>query len=228
MGEKRDQRRDHPCNPANGGKAGTHAEPGRTGAAFNCNATAGSHGVWNLHAGAARVQAAETRSGRVEMEPLFKDWAEIVRSLKRTPTVLEYEQYSRYSVSPLRTRFNIWGNVAEGLRQYAQEQEWAAEWADVLEIIATRNDDVAGQEKMSATGLVRSGGHKRMLDRPVYGPPVRRDPLAYGPVNEAGVVFLFGVMAERLGFIVTRMQTEFPDCEAMWEVEEDRWQRVFD
>jgi hypothetical protein len=163
---------------------------------------------------------------RVEMEPLFKDWAEIVRSLKRTPTVLEYEQYSRYSVSPLRTRFNIWGNVAEGLRQYAQEQEWAAEWADVLEIIATRNDDVAGQEKMSATGLVRSGGHKRMLDRPVYGPPVRRDPLAYGPVNEAGVVFLFGVMAERLGFIVTRMQTEFPDCEAMWEVEEDRWQRV--
>jgi hypothetical protein len=163
---------------------------------------------------------------KVGMELLFKDWAEIVRSLKRTPTVIDYEQYSRYSVSPLRTRFNIWGNVPEGLRQYAQEQEWAAEWADVLEIIAAKNDDGAGQENVSATGRVRSGGHKRMLDRPVYGPPIQRDPLAYGPVNEAGVVFLFGVLAERMGFIVTRMQTEFPDCEAMWEVEENRWQRV--
>jgi hypothetical protein len=163
---------------------------------------------------------------RVEMEPLFKDWAEIVRSLKRPPTVLEYEQYSRYSVSPLRTRFNIWGNVPEGMRQYALEQDWAGEWTDVLEIVAAQNDDGAGQKNVAATGLVRTGGHKRMLDRPVYGPPARREPLAYGPVNEAGVVFLFGALAERLGFIVTRLQTEFPDCEAMWEVEENRWQRV--
>jgi Homing endonuclease associated repeat len=163
---------------------------------------------------------------KVEIESLFKDWAEIVRSLKRPPTVLEYEQYSRYSVSPLRTRFHLWGNVAEGLRQYAQTQEWVGEWTDVLEILAARNDDGAGQENVAATGLVHTGGHRRMLDRPVYGPPARREPLAYGPVNEAGVVFLFGALAERLGFIVTRLQTEFPDCEAMWEVEEDRWQRV--
>ena len=134
------------------------------------------------------------------MEPLFKDWAEIVRSLnERTPSrCWSYEQYSRYSVSPLRTRFNIWGNVAEGLRQYAQEQEWAARMGRCSGDYCDHGMMMwPAQEKMSATGLVRSGGHKRMLDRPVYGPPVRRDPLAYAPVNELGVVFLFGWMAHR-------------------------------
>ena len=63
-------------------------------------------------------------------------------------------------------------------------------------------------------------------DRPTYGPPVVPVPLAHGPVNEAGVVFLFGMLAAQLGFVVTRIQTEFPDCEAMWEVQPEVWQRV--
>jgi hypothetical protein len=51
-------------------------------------------------------------------------------------------------------------------------------------------------------------------------------PLAYAPVNEMGVVFLFGVMAQQLGFVVHRLQTEFPDCEAMRRVGDERCQLV--
>jgi hypothetical protein len=40
------------------------------------------------------------------------------------------------------------------------------------------------------------------------------------------VVYLFGAMARELGFMVTHIQTGFPDCEAVRRVEEDRWQRV--
>ena len=68
----------------------------------------------------------------------------------------------------------------------------------------------------------------RMIkNRPVYGPLLRPYPLIHGPINEAGVIYLFGTMAERLGFVVTRIQSEFPDCEAMRLVDEDRWQRVW-
>jgi hypothetical protein len=49
---------------------------------------------------------------------------------------------------------------------------------------------------------------------------------AGSPMNEAGVIYLFGVMAERLGYVVMRIQPGFPDCEAMRRIEEDRWQRV--
>lgn len=41
-----------------------------------------------------------------------------------------------------------------------------------------------------------------------------------------GVVFLFGTQAARLGFMVTLVQAEFPDCEAFVEVAPNRFQRL--
>jgi hypothetical protein len=61
---------------------------------------------------------------------------------------------------------------------------------------------------------------------PTYGSPMFAGPLAYAPVNELGVVFLFGWMAPQLGFVVHRLQPEFPDCEAMHYVGEDRGELV--
>lgn len=45
-------------------------------------------------------------------------------------------------------------------------------------------------------------------------------------MNEQEVIFLFGTVAEQLGFMMTHLQAEFPDGEAMVEVEPGRWQRV--
>jgi hypothetical protein len=50
--------------------------------------------------------------------------------------------------------------------------------------------------------------------------------LGLAPTNEMGVVFLFGTLAKELGFMVIRLQAEFPDCEAFREVEPGRWQWV--
>jgi hypothetical protein len=36
----------------------------------------------------------------------------------------------------------------------------------------------------------------------------------------------FGAVAEQLGFAVERIQTAFPDCEALREVAPGKWQRV--
>src|SRR5215475_6417627 len=44
-----------------------------------------------------------TRTGagyKVEMEELFRDWAGIVRQLKKLPSVAEYESLSQYSPTP--------------------------------------------------------------------------------------------------------------------------------
>ena len=63
-------------------------------------------------------------------------------------------------------------------------------------------------------------------DRPFYGQPLLPWPMAYAPVNEIGVVFLFGVLCWQLGFFVHRVQAEFPDCEAMRRVGDDKCQLV--
>jgi len=52
-----------------------------------------------------------------------------------------------------------------------------------------------------------------------YGAPLNFGSLVYEPINEQGVVFLFGMVSRQLGFSVEYIGTEFPDCEAKQYVE---------
>jgi hypothetical protein len=45
-------------------------------------------------------------------------------------------------------------------------------------------------------------------------------------VNEQGVVFLFGMVARELGYLVEAVQTGYPDCEAKRQIGPGKWQRV--
>jgi hypothetical protein len=48
--------------------------------------------------------------------------------------------------------------------------------------------------------------------------------MAYEPVNEMGVMVLFSMLAQQLGFVIEAVQSGFPNCEAKIEVEPGRWQ----
>jgi hypothetical protein len=67
---------------------------------------------------------------------------------------------------------------------------------------------------------------KHRPDRPIYGPPISCPGSVHEPVNELGVVYLFGALSHKLGFMMLRMQPGFPDCEAMRQVGPTHWQRV--
>ena len=62
--------------------------------------------------------------------------------------------------------------------------------------------------------------------RPTYGQPMDFRGLRHEPVNEQGVVLLFGMVAKELGYIVEAVQSAFPDCEAKRQIGPERWQRV--
>jgi Homing endonuclease associated repeat len=62
-------------------------------------------------------------------------------------------------------------------------------------------------------------------DRAVMGPPLEWLPMTNAPMNELGVVFLFGMVAAGLGFQVESLQGKFPDCEAKREVVKGKWER---
>jgi hypothetical protein len=162
--------------------------------------------------------------GKLEMEPLFADWAGVVRGLKKLPTVHEYEDGSKYSQRPLLSRFGTWAQVPTGLKQYAEDHDLAADWKDVLEIVDAQ--DRASKERELALTMGHTKRGRIFTDRPMYGALMRPCPLVFEPVNEACVIYLFGTMAERLGYVVLRMQSEFPDGELMRVVEGDRLQRV--
>ncbi|MFL6387560.1 MAG: homing endonuclease associated repeat-containing protein [Terriglobales bacterium] len=61
-------------------------------------------------------------------------------------------------------------------------------------------------------------------DRPVMGEPFDRSPMTNAPVNELGVMVLFGMVAVGLGLQVESVQGKFPDCVARRQVAPGKWQ----
>ncbi len=61
-------------------------------------------------------------------------------------------------------------------------------------------------------------------DRPVMGEPFDRSPMTNAPVNELGVMVLFGMVAAGLGLQVESVQGKFPDCMAKRQVAPGKWQ----
>jgi len=59
-----------------------------------------------------------------------------------------------------------------------------------------------------------------------YGVPLAFRNLINEPTNEQGVIFLFGMVSEELGFsAIEYLGTDFPDCEAKWFVDRRRRQQ---
>lgn len=62
--------------------------------------------------------------------------------------------------------------------------------------------------------------------RTEVGKPLNFRGFVYSPINEQGVVYLFGLVAQDLNIIVESVQVGYPDCTAIKYVGKGRWERV--
>jgi HNH endonuclease len=165
------------------------------------------------------------RGAPTPVEKLFADWAGVARELGKLPSMFEYEKNSMYSSRPLVSRFKGWRNVPAMMLAYAERAGLEEKWADVLELIKTSG--VGARQGASSRGNGGPLGTGKILrDRPTYGPPMMESGMACGPENENGVLFLFGMLAWQLGFVVKKIQTGFPDWLALRKIDEQTWQDV--
>jgi HNH endonuclease len=161
------------------------------------------------------------------LDAMFKDWAGVVRSKGKIPTVNDYDRHGTYSNRPYISRFKYWREVPAGMLAHMVEREIGGEWADVMNIIAEHLQmplEEATKFKLPSGQTFRP---RIIADRPVYGMPLLDGPLTFAPTNEAGVLAAFAIHARELGFAIQRLQSAFPDCEAMREVDRNRCQRVW-
>jgi hypothetical protein len=80
-----------------------------------------------------------------------------------------------------------------------------------------------GTQRESGDLLAPRGIRK---DRAVMGEPFDRSPMTNAPVNELGVMVLFGMVAAGLGLQVESVQGKFPDCMAKRQVAPGKWQHL--
>jgi len=179
------------------------------------------------------VRAAGLQPYRLYLRPedheLLTDWGETVRKLGAVPSRRAYDLNGKHYPITLEKRFGGWPALPQVFHDFAKGKR---EWADVLALVpdpAVGARDTRARltnERSVSTILPRQLQHAPLLERPTYGEPLDFPALRHEPVNEQGVVLLFGMVAKHLGYVVESVQAGFPDCEAKRQIAPRRWQRV--
>ena len=123
-------------------------------------------------------------------------------------------RHSKYSKGTFERRFKTYSQFKVNAIQYGIEHGLV-------------KPDVAKKELAKPNREAReAGGFEPLSDRPVLGERIDFRGLLHAPVNELGVVYLFGIVAQDIGFVVESVQSGFPDCEAKRRLSKGRWQTV--
>lgn len=60
----------------------------------------------------------------------------------------------------------------------------------------------------------------------IFGEKIGFKSLSCAPVNELGVVYLFGVLHDAFDFKIESIQSGFPDCVARRKIRQNKWEEV--
>lgn len=180
---------------------------------------------------ALRAAGLDSEPTNLPLEPsvLLEDWGELVRRGRQIPTRNQYRRDGSYSPGVFERKFGPWSGIPAKFREFAASRP---EWADVVALLpleataAPRAATPMPGGSLSPESTTANHRHVKLQDRPTYGNPIDFRGLRHEPVNEDGVVFLFGMVARELGYLVEAVQAGFPDCEAKRQVEAGKWQRV--
>jgi hypothetical protein len=156
----------------------------------------------------------------IEEQGTEEEWKDILEKIAALDMAVQEKQESRWS-----------GIARTAVREGMNES------LDMEAPVTNEGNGLARQGRGMRRGAMAGGFRfgppngagwraKILEDRPIYGPLMNPSPLAHGPTNEMGVLFLFGTVAAQLGFVVTWVRSEFPDCEAMILVGPEKWQRI--
>ena len=65
-----------------------------------------------------------------------------------------------------------------------------------------------------------------MTKKRIFGEKISFKSLNCAPVNELGVVYLFGVLHEKFDFFIESIQAGYPDCVARRKIKENRYEEL--
>jgi hypothetical protein len=155
---------------------------------------------------------------RLSDEEILEDYHRIVRQLRRIPTWDEIRKWTRYSQSAYEKHFGTIDGILREFLKYLNEKDVDRDLALLV------------RGRLVQAGVRREGGRARRGRGEEYGEVLNCCGLRYAPTNERGVIYLFGVLGKDLGFLVEKIGSGYPDCEAkrrVWgDSGERRWRSV--
>lgn len=128
------------------------------------------------------------RTYKRNRQTMLSELAKLLKELGRSPSKAEIGKNLSYNARHFTMEF---GSVDAAIQ------------------LAKQTADAATKEPpMPRVTLTKTSTRRR------YGPSIDFRGLRHAPINEQGVLFLFGMLAQELGFVVESIQQGFPDCDA--------------
>jgi hypothetical protein len=162
----------------------------------------------------------------VSDEDLLSEFHRVACEVRRPPTGRQFAARAKMSYDVLKKRF---GGMQGTLRRYrAWLEEHDPESPMLAHVQSKSKHEVLALPSIDPQVIRPTEVAWPKGLGPQFGPPINFRGLRHAPINEQGVVFLFGMVSDELGFIVESIQAGYPDCEAKRCVDRSnqRWQRV--
>lgn len=155
------------------------------------------------------------RQPLISDDDLFHSLLDVEQQIGHEPGAGEYNVSGSYSNKPYSKRFGDWKTVIQHYRKWRAENGISV---DTKEDISTAGcDNSSGVIEVDKTIAEFEPTKRRQLTpAQLYGEPIDFRGLRHAPINEQGVVYLFGMVSRELGFSVESVQQGFPDCEAKY------------
>jgi hypothetical protein len=158
-------------------------------------------------------------------DALLEEFHRVVSDLGEVPTLHVFNARADVSADVVRRRFGGLQGTLQRYGAWLREREPNSPLLAVLDLRSKHEVPTPPTSEAVRPPVPEAWGR---IEGTEFGPPINFRGLRHAPINEQGVVFLFGMVAYELGFIVEAVHASYPDCEAKRRVDRkgERWQRV--
>ena len=141
-------------------------------------------------------------------DELWEELLKVCNKLKKIPGRLEFERNSNFGSGLFSKKgFGNWDNVLVNYKEWLKIKYPSSKFINLLPEF-----EKIKEPKTIKTKIPKDFVWDQVGDT-YFGPPMNFRGLMYEPINEQGVIFLFGKISEEIGFNIEGLRSGFPDCE---------------
>lgn len=160
-------------------------------------------------------------------DQLLEEFHRVANNLGELPTWAMFSHLADVSADVVRRRFGGLQGTVKRYREWLLEHEPGSALLQMLRVESKQEQEVS---RSAASDAVVAGPAPQwtQVDGQQYGAPLSFRGLRHAPINEQGVVFLFGMVSYELGYVVEAFNAVGLDCDAKRCIDaaRDRWQKV--
>lgn len=178
---------------------------------------------WNEAVEAAGLTPTDV--SRIDDAELFREMKNVFVKFGGVCIRMKFNKLCKYSADVYKKRFGKWNDILLAFKSWLKES--GEDFPFLNQLPSTTNLHKA-EESIPTEKRKAKLESWDSLGTTTYGSFLNFRGLQHAPVNEQGVVFLFGMVCLELGFVVEAVRTSYPDCEAKRRVDRkrDKWERV--